>query len=547
MTTVYSAERPNILWIVSEDNGSYLGCYGDKTAETPNLDKLAAEGIRYTNCFANAPVCAIARSSWIFGAPAVTMGTHHMRSRYRVPQSFVPYPTLLKQQGYYVTNGARTDYNTSSLSPKIWDESNNNANYKKRAPGQPFFSIVNIFNTHESQIFVKENSKKPAKLNTPKEHIVIPPYQVNVPEVMQDWQRVYGRVKSMDQIVGRLIRELEKSGEADNTIIFYCSDHGGITLRSKRFLHDTGTRVPFIVYVPEKWKHLAPEGHGPGTVSERLTQFIDMPATFLALAGAKVPKQMTGKVIMGDQSQMPDKTVFLFSGRFDESPDMSRAVTDGRWKYIRNYEPDRPRFQMLNYPLRQAGQRAQWRAYKAGKTNALQSAQYLPQPPEELYDTQSDPHEVVNLVKDSVFLERLKQMRAALDRHMIESHDTGFIPEPLMAKINADIKTSIYAFAQSEANYPLERILPFANLAGLQNAENLQILSSHLTDKNEIMRYWAALGLRALGKEAKSAEDALKKALSDPSPSVRINAAIALANIGPQPQKQMAVKFLLKI
>jgi len=527
-----AAEKPNILWITSEDNTVYLGCYGDKNARTPNLDSLAASGVRFANCFANAPVCAVARSSWLRGMPAVSTGTHHMRSRYRVPEELVPYPTLLKEAGYYITNNSKTDYNSAGDDKSYWDECSRTAHYKNRPEGKPFFAIFNTTISHESGIFQKRYEKDPASNPTTPapEKLKIPPYQVKTPEVIRDWQRVYQRVNEMDTAVGAILQELEALGEADNTIVFYCSDHGGITLRSKRFLHDSGTRVPFMIRVPGKWKQLAPIA--TGSVSQRLAQFVDMPKTFLALAGAEVPDRMPGRILTGPGAQAAEETVFLYSGRFDECPDMSRAVSDGRWKYIRNYEPDRPRFQMLNYPRNQAGQVSQWLKFKAGRTTPMQSAQFLPQPPEELYDTEADPHEVKNLVGDKRHAKKLAWMREQLDEHMLARRDLGLIPEPLMAAINEDESTTIYEFGQSDARYPLKKLLKAANLAALKDPKNMSKLKGFLKDENPIMRYWGIVGLRVLGEGAAPAQAAVKAALEDDEASVRINAAITLGNLG---------------
>ncbi|MEM1223541.1 MAG: sulfatase-like hydrolase/transferase [Verrucomicrobiota bacterium] len=533
VSTLLSAEeeRPNILWITSEDNGPFLGCYGDTNAKTPNLDQLAAEGILYTNCFANAPVCAVARSSWIWGVPAVTTGTIHMRSKYFVPQKiFTTYPKLLKQAGYYVTNNFKTDYNTNTIkNNKIWDECNKRAHYKNRSEGQPFFSIFNLTTSHESGIFPVNHK---TSLRVPAESIRVPAYQVATPEVIRDWRNYYNRLELMDSQVGQILDELKASGEAENTIIAYCSDHGGVTLRSKRFLHDTGTRVPLIVYFPEKWQHLAPEQ--PGSVSNRLVQFIDMPKTWLSLAGINPPNFMPGYVFLGTQIEAEPESVFLFSGRFDESPDTSRAVTDGRWKYIRNYESDRPRFQMLRYPLRQIGQVSQYEIYKSGRANSKQAAQYEPQPPEELYDTEKDPDEVNNLADTNPQV--LAKMRQLLDEHILENHDLGFIPEPLMEVINNKREQTIYEFGQSEMNYPINEVLQMATLASTGDPVNLATFETALTHPNETIRYWATVGLRVLGEQAAPAKASIEKAMQDESPSVRITAAIVFGHIGERSQ-----------
>lgn len=533
-------ERPNILWINSEDNGTYLGCYGDPVAQTPNLDRLAEKGFRYTNCFANAPVCAVMRSSWILGIPAVTTGTQHMRSMFRVPDELVPYPTLLQEAGYYLTNNGRTDYNNSSFDKEIWDEYSRQTTYRNRPEGMPFFHIYNILATHEGQIFDEHYPGKYPLEGPPSEGIVIPPYQVDTPENRADWQRVYERVADMDSKVGEYLAELEESGEAENTIVVYCPDHGGITLRSKRYLFDSGTRVPLIVYIPVKWKHLAPGK--PGSVIDRLVQYIDMPRTFLSLCGADTPDRMPGSVFLGTETEDAPESVFLFSDRFISSPDMSRAVTDGRWKYIRNYEPDRLRLQMLYYPLLQRGQMSQYREYQAGRTNALQSEIFRSQPYEELYDTREDPYEINNLAGLPAYSDKLSEMRGKLDRHILGSRDAGFVPEPLMAEIDRDPGTTIYDYCQSE-EYPLEELMELAALAARQDPANIPDLTANLDHEDPSMRYWAILGLRMLGKDATPALTHIEPALDDPEASVRITAMMALGNTG---QIGLALELLVK-
>lgn len=530
-------ERPNILWITSEDNSPFLGCYGDENVHTPNLDALAERGVRYENFFANAPVCAPARSSWILGTPASTAGTLHMRSKYRVPQEiFKTYPELLKDSGYYVTNDSKTDYNTRSINEdKIWDECSSKAHYKNRPDGTPFFAVYNTKKSHESSIFPE---RKPDHLRVPKEAIDLPPYQVATPETIDDWRAYYERMEVMDRDVGRKLDELEALGEADNTIVVYCSDHGGVTLRSKRYLYDSGTRVPMIVYFPEKWKHLAPASDG--AISDRLAQFIDLPRSFLSLTGVEAPSTMTGNLIFGKRVDPAPETVFLFGGRFDEAPDNSRAVTDGRWKYIRNFEPDRPRFQMLSFPLRQEGQQSQLEAYRAGLTNPLQSAFYEAQPPEELYDTSKDPHEINNLVDSEPA--KLEAMRAELRAQVLRTHDLGFMPEPLMQQIDLSGDLTVFEYGQIEENYPLEAVYDMAVLASAMEPRNSAQLAEALKHENASLRYWAALGLRVLGEQAIPAAPALEAALSDSSPSVRITAAVALGRTG---NRDRAIELLL--
>ena len=524
-----SSIRPNIIWIFSEDNSSYLGCYGDKTARTPELDALAAKGMRYTHCYSNAPVCAVARSSIILGVPAVSTGTQHMRSKYKVPSHLTPYPTLLKAAGYHTINQVKTDYNTSSFDKNIWDQCKGAADFSRRDKGQPFFLKINFSQSHESGLFPEKRFKK---LTTKAEDITaIPPYQIDNAETRADWQALYDKLEATDRSIGQLLKRLEKMGEAENTIVIYCSDHGGITIRSKRYLYDSGTRVPFIVYFPKKWQHLAPEGYTPGATSNRLTQFIDITKTILAIAGADLPAHLSGRILAGDKAEPARKKIFLFSDRFDSAPDMSRALTDGRYKFIRNYEPDRRAHQLLQYPLQQKSQVAHFRAFQKGLTNKTQSAIFEAHQPEEFYDTQADPHEINNLINATDQQERIATFRQALDQRILETNDLGFIPEPKIEEVDQS-DLSIYDWARQNNNYPLKDILSLANLVSAQNPDNIATFQQKLTDPNAIIRYWAALGLRVLREKAAPAQEALQKATTDPDASVRITAHMALGNIG---------------
>ena len=535
------AERPNILWITSEDNGPFLGCYGDKVARTPHLDRLAARGVRFTNAFANSPVCAPARCSLITGVPASSLGTEHMRSKYRLPDSIPTYAAALRRAGYHTSNNVKTDYNTSSFDGKIWDECGRQASYKNRAPRQPFFAVFNIGTSHESQIFDKWYPDRYPEAKPGGPDLPIPPYQVSTPENLRDWRRMYDRLRDTDKAVGKLLKELEQSGEADNTIVFYFSDHGGITLRSKRYLYDSGTRVPLIVHVPEKWRKWS--AGEPGSASARLVDFLDLPKTVLAAAGAEIPPTMTGKVFLGDKAEPAPAHIFLFSGRFD-APEMRRGLTDGRWKYIRNYEPDRPRFQMIDFPLQQQGQRSQWEEFAAGRTTPEQSAFFQPQPPEELYDTQSDPHEIDNLANRGEHAAQLAGMRAALDRHLLATRDLGFIPEPLREQIDRAGGETIHEWGQSDGNYPLAEILPLANRASARDAQNIPVLVEALGNPNPIVRAWGALGLRVLGPEARPAEEELRRAMEDPDDSTRLTAIVAYGRLG-KAEREKALPMLV--
>lgn len=279
-------DRPNILWIVSEDNSPFIGAYGDSFATTPNIDHFATQSVRYTHAFATAPVCAPSRSTLITGLYPSSLGTLHMRSNYPLPAIVKFFPRYLREAGYYTSNNAKKDYNTIDQ-PEAWDESSQKATYKNRKSGQPFFSVFNIGISHESQL---HNSIPNADLKHDPEKVLIPPYHPRTPEMKHDWAQYYDRIQEMDEQVGAILKELEASGLSDNTIVFYYSDHGGVLGRSKRFMYESGLHVPLIIRFPEKYSHLA--SGKPGSSNARIVSFVDFAPAMLSLANIDPPVHM---------------------------------------------------------------------------------------------------------------------------------------------------------------------------------------------------------------------------------------------------------------
>ncbi|NOZ56550.1 MAG: sulfatase, partial [Calditrichaeota bacterium] len=445
-------ERPNILWIVSEDNDPFLGCYSDPNATTPNIDRLAREGVAYDNVVSNAPVCAPARFSIITGTYAPRMGTMHMRSKFRIPGEFRFFPQYLREAGYYCTNNAKEDYNT----PKpdgVWDESSPKAHYKNRKPGQPFFAVFNISLSHEHMIHFHE-LKDPDQLEHKPEDMILPPYHPDLPDIRLCWANYYDAVTAMDRRVGELLRELEEAGLAEDTIVFYYSDNGGVLPRSKRFLYESGTHVPMVIRFPRKYQHLAPAPPG-GRVKE-LVQFVDLAPTVLSLAGLRKPPQMQGRAFLGPYREPEPEFVFCYRDRMDERYDMMRSVRDRQFLYIRNYYPHLIYGQHIWYLWRSPATRAWERAYREGRCNEVQSRFWQPKPVEELYDVQADPHNVRNLADDPEYAPVLKRMREALRKWVRENRDAGFLPEGWMAE---QVEQSTpYALTHDPA-YPVEDII----------------------------------------------------------------------------------------
>ena len=524
---------PNILWITSEDNSPFLGCYGDAFATTPNLDRMAAEGFRYTRAYANTPVCAPARNSIITGVYACSSGNEQMRSRYPRSESVRFYTEYLKQKGYYCTNNSKTDYNTTPADPEtMWDESSRQAHYRNRAGGQPFFAIFNLTTSHESSIHTPVPSEQ---LRHRPEEVTLPPYHPDTPEMRHDWAQYYDRVEEMDAQVGELLRELEQEGLAENTIVFYYSDHGGVLGRSKRFLYETGTHVPFIVRIPEQYKHLYPADE-PGAAVDRLISFVDLAPTLLSLTGTEAPGSMQGKAFLGKYRKEAPAYVYMFRDRMDERYDMSRSVVDSRFRYTINFNPSRIYLQHLNYLWRAPSMRSWEKAYLEGECNEVQSRWWQPKPAEELYDVVNDPWEVSNLATDPRYREQLALMRQeclSMGRSIL---DAGYLPEA-----DRNIRAGgrpVYDLMRS-GEVPLDEIIAAATLASSANPAHLEELVRLLSHEDGAVRYWAMQGLVLLGDRVLPYTGEIARAAGDPSWNVRVGAAEILYQLG---QKEEALE-----
>jgi arylsulfatase A-like enzyme len=515
-------KTPNILWLVSEDNNPLLGCYGDPLAHTPTLDRLAKDGVLYERCFAQ-PVCAPSRFALISGMYAATAGpAEHMRAQGKIPSWLKGFPALLREAGYYTSNNAKTDYNSPLSIKEAWDESGRNAHWRKRSnPGQPFFSVFNHELTHESCLFpLKELPLTLPPMDRAK--VRIPPYQPDTPEIRDDWGRYYDYMALLDAQIEAKLQDLKKDGLAENTIVFYYGDNGGVLPRSKRFLQQSGTHVPLIVYFPPKWRHLAPAA--PGSRIKDPVGFVDFAATVLSLAGVKIPDYMQGRAFAGPAKAAPNTFVFCTRDRMDERYDMMRSVVERRWLYIHNYRPDVPYVQPLDYQFQARGYQSWARVAAEGKLTQATAQFWGTKPTEELYDMDTDPDSVKNLARDPAHRQTLERMRAALKQHTLEINDNGFLPEgsPLEG----------YEASRKPGAYPIERVFALATMASERDPKHLPKLIEALDDASEPMRWWAAQGCTILGSQASPAEPALRKHLDDPSGAVQVATAEALASLG---------------
>ena len=546
-----SADRPNILWITCEDISPYLGSYGCKEAHTPNLDRLAEKGIRYTNMYANAPVCAVARSTILSGMYATTLGTHQMRTRTQLPEIIPVYPKILREAGYYCTNNVKKDYNSNLQNDNtIWDESSNTAHYNNRKPGQPFFAVFNNTVTHESQLSEKriqhylENNQIPIKPRVNPADIKLPPYHPDLPEIREDWARLHDLITLMDRQTGNLLQELEDLGLADNTIIFFYSDHGGQLARSKRYIYNVGTQVPFIVYLPEKWQHLSVKK--PGDTDNSMVSFVDLAQTALSLTGCEVPELMQGHVFLGSEKEKAPEYVHFYRDRMSERYDFSRAVTDGQYYFIRNFMPHRPRGRDTRYGFTV---QANWRVwedhYEMGKCNKIQSQFFQPKSFVELFDTDSDPWHITNIANKPESRQIITQLSDELDRWMIETRDIGLIPEPMFHELVGEEKKyrTIYEYAQSD-EYPVERILNVAKNSSLGDKNDIQAYMNFIGDNNPVIRFWGAYAAFLTKQTRPDIQSLLKNMINnDVFAANRIIAAQALAVCG---DPDFAFKAIMK-
>ncbi|HRQ88410.1 MAG TPA: sulfatase [Bacteroidia bacterium] len=540
-----AADRPNILWITAEDMSPALGSYGDPDAKTPNLDAFAKESVRYTRAFAAAPVCSPSRSTLVTGMWAPSLGTSQMRSTFPLPSDVTGFPTYLREAGYFTTNNVKTDYNTADAARLIkesWDESSRQAHWRSEArkDGQPFFSVFNHEVTHQSrtmvwpyEVFQREVQSKlaPDQIHDPAT-IALPPYYPDTPVMRRELARFHDCVSALDTEVGALLKQLEEDGLADDTIVFFYSDHGSGMPRHKRLLHDSGMRVPLLVRFPEKFKHLAPAA--PGETVDRLVTFADFGPTVLALTGTQVPDALQGEVFLGPEATPEPEYVYGFRDRIDEVFDLSRSVRSARYLYIRNHMPHLSWGQRSVYS--DLGKVQQeiflYASFNPELLTKPQQAYVSPtRPAEEFYDVEADPQNLANLLDGDLSPEQ----QAALDAHRAayaakreEILDLGALPETIMVDWLDEEERPLRDIALGKTNHrpDLARIWAAADLVGKGTREELLDL---VHDGDAAVRYWAIVGLRHAFPQDEALLGDLVDSMDDISAPVRIEMAAWMA------------------
>lgn len=536
----FAAEQPNILWITAEDMSPTLGCYGDDFANTPNIDRLATESSRYTHAFATAPVCSPSRACLINGCIATTQGTHPMRSQFPLPAEMKGFPALLRAQGYYTSNNVKTDYNSGAaeaITAASWNENSDKAHWRNRQSGQPFFSIFNLMTSHQSRTMVwpydQFREEVQSKLDRDQIHdpskAKLPPYYPDTPLVRKTVARYYDCVTVMDMQVGEILEQLEADGLAEDTIVFFYSDHGSGMPRHKRALFDSGMHVPLLIRVPEKYKAWAPSAAGSDV--DRLVCFEDFGPTVLSLAGiSSLPSYMRGHPFLGPLDKFQRSYVFGHRDRVDEIIDLARSARSQKFLYIRNYMPQLGYNQQSAW-IDQGEVRQDFYALASSGDATPAQAQYLNQsrPREELYDCAKDPLNLNNLVTSSKHQTVLAEMRAALQNHLQESRDLGFIPEIELWRRSEG--TTPLGWSNS-GSADLESPRRAADLVGTSDFE---AIGEALDDQDPAVQYWGAVGCSAAHDLPEPIVQRLLKACRSEAMAVRIEAANAIARCTDNP------------
>ncbi len=537
--------KPNILWISAEDISAHFGCYGDPHAITPNVDQLAKEGMRYTHAFTTAGVCAPCRSGIITGMYQTTIGTQHMRCVAKLPEMIQPFPIYLRQTGYYCSNNSKQDYQFKTPS-ETWDASNRKAHWRNREDkSKPFFSVFNFTGCHESGIASEEKYKSVTKDLTPDQRqnadelTTFPPYYPDSPIAREDWKRNYELITAMDAWAGNLIQQLKDDGLYEETIIFFWSDHGVGLPRAKRWLYDSGTHIPLVVRIPEKYR-TGDQGE-PGIVVDQLVSSIDFGPTVLNLAGVKIPEHVQGEPFLGKDLPAPRKYVFGARDRMDERYDIIRMVRNQRYQYIRNYEPLKTFYQYMNTPETGATMKVLRKRHEAGELRSAANYYFSPtKPVEELYDCETDPHELNNLADQPEYAEILKELRNAHLNWVKETRDLGLVAEPILVEREKEIGHRYGILRGEKAEAAADRLAETAVLASSGESATNDLIAA-LDNEDSAVRYWGATGLGNIGMPAIKADQKLKEILlNDDSPIVQIAAARALCRMS-QPEKALPV------
>ncbi len=432
LTLQAATPRPNILWLIAEDFGPHLGCYGTKEVSSPNLDRLAGEGVRYTRFYTTAPVCSPSRSALMTGMYQTTIGAHNHRSHrddgFTLPAGVRVLTDWLRDADYFTANvrelpepikfrgTGKTDWNFTYTNKAGVNRAFDSERWADLKSNQPFYAQVNFSETH--RVF-----KAPKRADASK--VDLPPYYPDHPVARTDWAQYLDSATELDRKVGVVLEQLEKDGLADNTVVVFFGDNGQAHVRGKQFCYESGLHVPLIIRWPKGVPR--PRNYTPGSVNNQLLEAIDLAPTMLEIAGQNIPARMQGKAFLGERSGAAKEYVFGARDRCDETVFRFRTVRDAKYRYIRNFTPERPLLQDNDYKEKQY---PVWNLIKQlnveGKLTPTQARLAAPSmPEEELYDLDSDPHEINNLAGSKGHAAVLQRLRRALEKWIVESNDQG--------------------------------------------------------------------------------------------------------------------------
>ena len=461
---VNTINKPNILWLVTEDMGAYIPPFGDNTVKTPNLTRLAKEGVIYPNLYSTSGVCAPSRAAIATGMYPSSIGANHMRTTSNTEATGLPkyeavppaqvkmISELMRVNGYYCTNNYKTDYQFKAP-VTAWDESSKYAHWRNRDKNQPFFAVFNFTETHESGLFEpygfrqvetrhyhagdrtyewKKNGLPDSKNRIPESenpvHIpkdtkfVVPPYLVDNDITQRDMWKLYNNIAEMDKQVGAILKQLEDDGLLENTIIFFYGDHGGPLPREKRLIYDSGLNTPMIVRFPNKAK--------AGTKDDKLVSFVDFAPTLLSLINQQPKTYMQGQAFLGNYKKEDRKYIHAAADRFDAERDVIRAVRDPQFKYIRNYMPQKGYYLPITYREKIPAMQELLRLRDAGNLNDIQMQWFRGEKPkEELFDCKNDPYELNNLANNPEYKDKLIELRKEMDTWLLNIKDDPTLPE----------------------------------------------------------------------------------------------------------------------
>ena len=517
--------KPNILWIVSEDNSvHYMNLYTKGGAEMPNISSLASDGIIFNNAFSNAPVCSVARSTIITGVYSPRIGTqyHRRMSLVKLPNDIKPLPVYLKEAGYYTSNNSKEDYNFIK-DGEIWDESSGKASYKNRKKEQPFFHVQNFHNTHEGQLHFDQKHLDNAIKTNNLDSIKPFPYHPDTPTFRYTQSLYHNHHKDVDKEIGKFIKKLEDENLLDNTIIFYYGDHGGVLPRSKGYIYESGLNVPLVVRIPEKFKKLSPFKSGSRTST--FVEFVDLVPTVLSLAGIEIPRSIDGKPFLGKKLNTSklekQNTTFGYADRFDEKYDLVRSVRVGKYKYIRNYQPFNVDGLYNFYRYKMLAYKEWYSLFHEGKLDEVQSQFFKPRAPEALYNIDEDPHETKNLAKDKNHIEILLDLRTKLNDHLISINDLSFIPEPHLLENGLD---DIVSYSEKNKDL-ISRLIKISDLQLNDYEQVSSKIQDALKDINPWVRYWGLIVSSSFGSKALENKELISFIFeNDPENLVRMRA-----------------------